>query len=539
MSAALWLLLRLQLVGWLRSLGSGMKTVRGVILLLVGLAVFVPWVAVVFLGGSEGRMYAGDVATFGPVLLLVYCLTNVLFSPNERAVYFSPAEVQFLFAGPFTRREVLIYKIILSLLVSVPTALLLGAVLRFRDGWLPAVLLGLLLISIFLQLFTLTLGLLASAVGAGLYSRARKITGVVLTVLTGLAVLEAGRQSGWDWRGLGERIINTTAWEVASYPLKVFFDLLLARTWGELWLPLLIGVGVNLALVAAILALDHGYQEASAASSERRYAAIQRLRGKSVGAEAPTERRSRWTLPTFPHLGGIGPILWRQLTTAFRVLGRLMLAVAVIATALAFWLAGNFARESPGAVLGAVIGLVAWLSVFITTLVPFDYRGDLDRIALLKTLPIAPWRLTVGQLLTPVILLTAGQWLALGLLGVMAPGEWPLILACAACVPLFNFVLIGLDNLLFLLFPVRLMAATPGDFQALGRNVLLSMGKLMGLGTIVMLSAMAAVPVGLLTRSIAWGLLAACPVLLVCGVALVPVVSLAFRRFDVGRDTPA
>jgi hypothetical protein len=36
MSPALWLLLRLQLRGWLRYLGRGLKTVRGVLLLLAG-----------------------------------------------------------------------------------------------------------------------------------------------------------------------------------------------------------------------------------------------------------------------------------------------------------------------------------------------------------------------------------------------------------------------------------------------------------------------------------------------------------------------
>ena len=104
------------------------------------------------------------------------------------------------------------------------------------------------------------------------------------------------------------------------------------------------------------------------------------------------------------------------------------------------------------------------------------------------------WRLTVGQLLAPVLLLSVPQWLTLALLTVFSPHHWALGLACAAIVPLFNFVLIGLDNLLFLLFPVRLMAATPGDFQALGRNVLLSLGKLMGLMVLAMMSTIAGAP---------------------------------------------
>src|SRR5207249_1576929 len=130
------------------------------------------------------------------------CVLNVVFSPNERTVYFSPAEVQFLFAGPFSRREILVYKILLTLLVSLPVTLLMGTILRVRDGWAPAVLLGLLMISAFMQLFTLALGLLASAAGAGLYSRGRRLVAAVLALLAASAVAEAGRRVGWDWKSL-------------------------------------------------------------------------------------------------------------------------------------------------------------------------------------------------------------------------------------------------------------------------------------------------------------------------------------------------
>jgi hypothetical protein len=504
--------------------------------------VFLPWMAVVLLGGGHGgNVDRARVAEFGPAMLLVYCVLNVVLSPNERTVYFSPAEVQFLFAGPFTRREILAYKILLTLLVSLPVTLAMGAVVRIRDGWLPAVLLGLLMISVFMQLFTLALGLLASAAGAGLYSRGRKVTAAVLALLAAAVVFEAGRRADWQWAELATELVRTRAWQVVSYPLKAFFDLLVAeQLWPDLLVPLAISAGVNLALVVLILLLDRGYQEASAEGSARRYAALQRFRGRSVGAEAPgLARRVRWGLPSLPFLGGVGPVLWRQLTGAVRALGRLMLALLLIGSLLAVALAGSLAGESPRSMMAATFGILAWTSILITNLVPFDYRGDLDRIALLKTLPIVPWRLTVGQLLTPVLVLSLGQWLVLGALAVGWPDQWPVALACAAAVPLYNFVLIGIDNLLFLLFPVRVMASTPGDFQALGRNVLLSLGKVIGVGVTLTAAAIPGVIGYALSGSAAVGILSACPVLVAGCAALVPLVSLAFRRFDVGRDTPA
>jgi hypothetical protein len=122
----------------------------------------------------------------------------------------------------------------------------------------------------------------------------------------------------------------------------------------------------------------------------------------------------------------------------------------------------------------------------------------------------------------------------------MAPGQWALLAVCAVFAPLFNFVLVALDNLLFLLFPVRVMAATPGDFQALGRNVLLSLGKLIGLVVVGMLVVTVAVTVYFLSdRNLLLAVCAAYPILAGCGVALVPLVAVAFRWFDVGRHTPA
>lgn len=186
-----------------------------------------------------------------------------------------------------------------------------------------------------------------------------------------------------------------------------------------------------------------------------------------------------------------------------------------------------------------MVGLGGWVSVFLTSLVPFDFRGDIDRLGTLKTLPIAPWRLALGQLLTPTLLLTLIQWLILSVALVISPPPTLHALAVAAYVPVFSFLVIALENLLFLFFPVRVMAATPGDFQALGRNVLLTMGKMLGLAVVGGSAAMAGVLTWLITGNPWAGVAAAWPVLAAAGIVLVPLCGLAFRWFDVGRDTPA
>jgi hypothetical protein len=112
------------------------------------------------------------------------------------------------------------------------------------------------------------------------------------------------------------------------------------------------------------------------------------------------------------------------------------------------------------------------------------------------------------------------------------------VLACAAFTLPFNFLLFALENLLFLLFPTRLAAATPGDFQTMGRNVLFLLGKVLALGVVLLAAGVVGGLAWFLTGSPWAGAAAAWPVVAASGAALVPFIALAFQAFDVGRDTP-
>ena len=226
------------------------------------------------------------------------------------------------------------------------------------------------------------------------------------------------------------------------------------------------------------------------------------------------------------------------MTTAIRSMGRVLLIVFLFCIAFGGpMLASGLGNAD--SVVPALAGVGVWLSVFLTTLVPFDFRGDIDRIGTLKTLPIVPWRLAVGQLLAPTLVLSLMQWVIVAGCAILAPAQWLILLGIALYVPAYCFLLIAIENLLFLLFPVRIMAATPGDFQAMGRNVLLTFGKIVGLMVTLTVAGVVGGVVYLFTESIAIGMAAAWPVVALFGAALVPLVSLAFQWFDVGRDTPA
>jgi len=191
-----------------------------------------------------------------------------------------------------------------------------------------------------------------------------------------------------------------------------------------------------------------------------------------------------------------------------------------------------------GALVGGLVMAGVWVSVFLSVLVPFDFRGDIDRMGTLKTLPVVPWRLALGQVLAPALILTLVLWAALAALALAVAEQRLFLSLCMAYAPAFTFYLVAMDNLLFLFFPVRVQASTPGDFQAIGRNVLLSVCKILSLAVPGMAIGVGALAAFLLDASWLWVAVAA-PLTLAAGGLAVALAGVAFGWYDVGRDTPA
>jgi hypothetical protein len=534
--SALWLLIRLQVRGWLRFLGRSLGTVQGALLGLVGGSVVLLWLASVLLVRSPAAASPEMLRRYGAAWLIGYCLVNVLLS-NERAIYFTPAEVNFLFAGPFGRRQLLGYKVLYTFLLGLPTALLMACFMHVYAHSFLAAYLAMLLAVLFMQLFAMVLSLLGTALGARLWSLGRRLLlGAVVLAVAAVGLTAAGSPAEWDLRGSFERLIDTRAWQVGSAPLRWFFDVLTASNGRELLESSFLALLVDVALLGVVFVLDADYLEASAAASARIYARIQRLRRGGLASEGLRgSGTARLRLPMLPYWGGVGPVLWRQLTTALRGLGRLALLLVILAVTLVVPLVT--AGEETEAVLPVMAGLVLWLTMFLSSVLPFDFRSDLDRMAFLKTLPLPSWRLVLGQLLAPVLLLTGVQWLMVAVVLLLTESTRGPMLACAAYAPVFNFLLFALDNLLFLLFPSRLPGASPGDFQALGRGVLTMLAKGLVLLVVGLGAGLVGLVVGLATGSVTAGVAAAWPIVAACAVALVPLVAWAFRAFDVARSS--
>jgi hypothetical protein len=297
-----------------------------------------------------------------------------------------------------------------------------------------------------------------------------------------------------------------------------------------------LAAAINAVLLAVVFYLDADYLEAAATRSAVVYDRIRRIRqGGVMAASAGRGGKARGVIPTLPYFAGAGPIAWRQATSALRS-GRgmlMMLLLLAVAVGPAVWAA----RENAANVSATAVGAMAWITLIVGAWLRFDFRGDLDQLDYLKSLPVAPWAMAAGQLVTPTLLMTACH-LAIVASVAAAAGrpDRTLLFAAAVCLP-FNAMLFAIENLIFLLFPSR-AAANPADFQGYGRQILLLFAKAVLTLLAVGVAAAVAMIVHVVTQS--WPATAATAGLTLTAIALalLPAVGWAYRRFDVAGDVP-
>ena len=297
----------------------------------------------------------------------------------------------------------------------------------------------------------------------------------------------------------------------------------------------LAAAAVDLALLALVVRIDVNYLESSLVASQKRYAMLQRRRSTGRMVVKP---HVAWRAPQLPWLGGAGPIAWRQLTTAIRSIHGLLVFFLIFLCLAAVPLLSQMQNSSEAA--GILVGQICFFTMLFTRMLAFDFRGDLDYMDWAKSLPLRPVAIVLGQLATPVLFMTAIHVHVLSAVAAFSQGSRLMLLAAMLFSPPLNFLLFGVDNLLFLLFPFRAVATTPGDMQHIGRTMVEFFAKMF----VLALGCGAAAALGAAGYWISGGSWVAALALswlglLFCGCLVVPCIAWAFRKFDVAIDTPA
>jgi ABC-2 type transport system permease protein len=548
MHPALRKLIVLSLKSAFRRAFRGARTLKGAFLILFTMGVLMMMVgpsliaAVTMRGHPNMAQFGGLVQPYLPIMILGMCLFIIVGPAGEMAISFTPAEVDFLFPAPFNRRELLIYKLAKLLLGGAFAALFCSmTALMYLNTWLSAFV-GIFLTLAFTQLLALTVALAGQIVAEHAYSRTRRLflLGVGALTATGLAQMlwqtpiQSIPELAWGFRSTWPGTALLAPFEVFSHAIlaDAFFPDLLCWAAGA--------VAIDLGLLVLIVKLDADYLEGAAAVSQKLYERMQRAM-KSGGLPLPTSKTAaRLRIPALPWLRGVGPLAWRQLLLAMRTSRLLIIFFLAIGVALLV-MALLLPRGSPGSafVIPTVgFSFIAYLTFFFAMQLPWAFRGDIEHMDSLKTLPITPLALAAGELAGGVVVLAVIQLVVLAAL-LAAEGNPAMIMTAAAFIVPFDVLMLGVSNLLFLFYPVRLIQTSAPDFQLMGRMMLLmllqflilipSLGLPAASGALVFWASGLSWPAFAVTSWLV--LLAELPMILIA-------LAWVFQRFDPSTDMP-
>jgi hypothetical protein len=118
-----------------------------------------------------------------------------------------------------------------------------------------------------------------------------------------------------------------------------------------------------------------------------------------------------------------------------------------------------------------------------------DFRNDLPLADILKTFPMRGWQIALGEVLAPVAVLAAFQWVLLvvgaGLVFCLPVKQKALFLAitlgAAMLLPVLDLLLLLIPNAAVLLFPSWIQAGkdSPRGIEATGQRLIFALGQML------------------------------------------------------------
>ena len=539
MDSALRQLLILRLRGGLRQRLLQLASLRGLLFTIAFGAII--WFLVTSNGSSDTRFLgpavldrqamSAQIMTFMPLSMLGLSLLTVLMTTGP-TFHFSPNEINFLFTGPFRRRDLILYKFCAYVAGVTLTSLFITLIAPPQTGSALSVFFASLLTLVFVQLNSAVIGMAGNAVEGSRFAKLRWPATALLGAIGAATVLYAWVMPDRGIIDLLSEFRHSWIGSIILIPYIVFAKLFVASSVSQLALWALVAVVINAALLHAVILLDARTTDRSLAENARLSNRWDRIKqGGSFWATQRTEVRS---LRRAPIAGGLGAIAWRQVLNALRNSYKLFIIFVGLAACI----------PPISSALGAPVTDLQTLMivyVFIAFILPrnliCDFRGDLSRMEIYKTLPIAPWRICAGQLVVQVLLayVIALTIIASALVFEDSVTTKAALILAAFALPL-TFLIYAVENTVHLLFPTKLVAMGRADFEFLGRSIVEFIAK-----TIFVFASMAASgAVGLVTFKMMGATLVLTGVaswltLTLIGLLTLVAMQYAFRRFAVAE----
>ena len=440
---------------------------------------------------------------FSAVLFLLCAVSWIPGGRKRPALSFSQADVHFLFPAPFTRTQLIHYKLLRSLSGALVGSLFMKVVFS-RSGlsshWMFFV--GMTMTMMCLNLHLTGISLSRESLGSHGFSGFARQWLPVAAVVAAVSIFVIAIAADWPTLsslsslGVIEELVklgSAGAPGIVLWPFRVMLRLPLARTSTEFLQALPWALGILALNYVWVVRSDARFEEASAELAER----TARI-GRGQRLSTPKVKLTR--VPFKLSLEGPAEtaILWKNLILVGRYLSiRTLLRLLPLFVLIS--ILGRFQRgASSGNGIAALCGIAFVITVLVGPLVTRnDLRQDLANLVVLKTWPVRGATLVRGEVLAPAALLTLIAWLtALGVLifdkaGGISP-SW--IVSAALLSPCVIVLQLLAQNAVAVLWPSWVVTGTRRvrGIEVMGQRLVMMVGFLL----VLLVAALPAAIVG-------------------------------------------
>jgi hypothetical protein len=462
--------------------------------------------------------------------LLVWTLMNWILPSSRAALQFNEAELAFLLPAPATRRMLIQYRILKTILPLLFTSLIFSLFSwRLRQQpWLIRIL-GWWIVMITLRLHIIGAGFtMTRLLDSGLTPwRRRAAIFAVLLLLGGGCIFTIGRSLPDFPKTFEDFLGAPTVWlndAVSTAPLRWIlypFHLIAAprfsQTFGSFALCLPGALLVMALHYVWVIKSEVSFEEASLQLAQQRAVVVAAVRQGRHPLTLGKRRKIRAPFKLSPT--GFAPIalMWKNLVAAGSGFNpRIFIFLGIWFAMSGGGIVTALNASGHGGVAASVLALDLLAFGIVLLLGPqlarYDLRHDLQSIDLVKLYPLPGWQVVLGELLAPAFILTCIQWILLLVAALFShntvlddalgsdlgvAGRWSLAVAVAVIVPGFNLAALIVPNGITLLFPawVQIGKEGPMGLEVMGQRMVMAIGAFLALA------------VGLLPASIVFGLL--------------------------------
>lgn len=471
------------------------------------------------------EMYFSSYATTSSLFLTIVIMLYWIWPRARAALTFSEAEIAFLFPAPIARTTLIHYRLCMVLAGSIISSLIFtmfssnsgvmpgAAPMRFIGWWVILTVLGLHAIA---SSFVTT-----RLLDRGITTLRRQIT--VAAILVAVVSL----LGAWTWHVIPApdshdvvslntlkqyfiELFNTAPLSWLLFPAKLVVMPAFAPTAGTFLfalLPAALIIGLHYAWV---LRAQVAFEEASIVKAEKRAAKLAEIRAGKVrfGNSKVTSKPAPFNLNLIrrPEIA----FLWKNLlATASYLRGRTFMVTLIMVIVGCQWLSNGqheFTRRMVEIISSVFAGYVLLLGPMVARQ---DLRNDLANTDILKTYPLRGWQIILGEISTPVtvlsvifclFLLAASLTLELEKIKWMTPViHWCGTIVIAILGILLCTMQVMMLNASALLFPAWTQNSQggPGGVEVMGQRLLFTAG-------LMLVFAIALLPAALFAALIYW-----------------------------------